>query len=375
MPRRPPPSTEDAGEEEEEEAVAVALTVAMRRRCIAASILLFSAQRDGRRSVSVRLHSLLRVPVASCDRLLSNSVGARRWHLWKDLMRVVEDPQNSSTVTLLHAIYCAFFYRRSHSFQHGRIVKGVLVLWLIGLGGSTLAAVLAGKPPGWVLNNNDLLLYASGYFIVCRTPVVFPVMNAMQPFTEAFFDILDVALRAIVLQRIQKEVQALAPSTSTIPQIALGTLSCTGGGIIYDYSFSHDLRFQYPGYDFTVVFLTNLFYAWNASSLNRRALINLVWNSVLLNPLRGLMSGSPLFGHTLSIAQSLIAEWARVLGVPITFKGKRGEDDLRLLCAALMMVGFWLRPGKWVRSRPAEEEEDVKNSTLASRQPEEFIVE
>ncbi|KAJ3015944.1 UNVERIFIED_CONTAM: hypothetical protein HDU68_012503 [Siphonaria sp. JEL0065] len=270
------------------------------------------------------------------------------WQLWKDLVSIAEAPQYATTLLLLHGIYVAFLFRLSHSYQPNRILRSLFCCLLIGLGGGSLAAILTGKPVGWLLNNDDLFLYSSGFFIVCGNPFVFPIMKALRPLAEGSLDLVDVILRAQVLTRFQTQLRTHSPSNTTIPQIILGIISITGGGLIYNWSFSPDLRFKYPGHDFTTVILVNIFYAWTVSPVNRKVIYTTLWNTLPMQRVRAMgYDGYLLKGY--SLAQDLLVEWCKVLGVPTTFKGKAGERDLRILCALLLLIGFFLRPGRWTR--------------------------
>ncbi|KAI9329750.1 hypothetical protein BDR26DRAFT_872153 [Obelidium mucronatum] len=133
-------------------------------------------------------------------------------------------------------------------------------------------------------------------------------MKGLRPITEGLFDLVDVVLRAQVLARVQTQLRTISPSTTTVPQIILGTISITGGGILYNWSFSPEMRFRYPGHDFTVVVLV-----------------------------------------TLCMAICLFAIWL--------LNGKSGERDLRILCAFLLLVGWT----SWMNRRAEDEQQQQEN--------------
>ncbi|KAJ3060772.1 hypothetical protein HDU98_003265 [Podochytrium sp. JEL0797] len=291
------------------------------------------------------------------------------WPIWKDLLTVLEAPEYATTLGLLHAIYVGFLFRSSHSYQPNRIIRSIFCCCLIGLGGGTLAAILTGKPVNWLLNNEDLLLYTTGYFLVNSNPYIYPLLKSIRPITEGLLDLVDAILRAQVLIKFQSHLRHLSPSTTTVPQILLGTLSVTGGGILYSWCFSPRHRFQYPGHDFSIVFLVNAFYAYTVSSTNRKALSTLLWSTFPMQRIQAMGYA----GHVTSGWKEAMAGFAqacKVVGIPTSFVGKKGEVELRMLCALLMLVGFLARPGGWGSVGGEKEAEGVHGAGVEESEDE-----
>ncbi|ORY36424.1 hypothetical protein BCR33DRAFT_476420 [Rhizoclosmatium globosum] len=165
--------------------------------------------------------------------------------------------------------------------------------------------------------------------------------------------ISDVILRAQCMAAFQTNLRLASPQTTTIPQIVLGTISITGGGILFSWCFNAQQRFQYPGHDFTVVVLTNIFYAFNAHPLNRKVLYETLWGTLPMQRLKALGYEKNVL-HAYRMAMAFVVDCVKPLGVPVTFKGKKGEMDLRILCAGVMLVGFLVRPGRftgWLKKK------------------------
>ncbi|KAJ3104767.1 hypothetical protein HK100_004003 [Physocladia obscura] len=174
-------------------------------------------------------------------------------------------------------------------------------------------------------------------------------MKAVRPMSEGFLDLVNAAFCAQTLIKFQALVVKCAPSgaTTTIPQIFIGTLSITGGGILYDWCFNSSIRFAFPGYEFAVAALVNAFYAYQSNPANRKFFFSLVWNSLPMKTIREFGFSENIFRFWKFFVETFV-QAAKLAGVPVVFRGKTGDADLKALCALLLIVGFWLRPGKWI---------------------------
>ncbi|KAJ3387345.1 hypothetical protein HDU80_000186 [Chytriomyces hyalinus] len=300
---------------------------------------------------------------------MTNQVKA--FAVWKDVYQVIAAPAHYETVLLLHAVLCAFAYRASPIYEHGRTAKGVFCCLLMALGGGTLASILMATPPSWLVNNVDLPIYTTGFFLVCRTPLLYPILRTTQPVALAMLDLIDVTLRAMALSAFQAQASKLPtptvlPSTpNTLGQILIGTISVTGGGIALFWLLHPPSRFTIPVHDTVVCLLANLLYAYNALHKNRVFISQCLWDSVPVRLVRSVDPGNDALILALFNAfMDWIRAWADVLGIPTTFKGRRGEADLRALCALFMLVGFLLRPGRWAF---AEKKENGKPEKVEKR--------
>ncbi|KAJ3090364.1 hypothetical protein HK102_003985 [Quaeritorhiza haematococci] len=171
--------------------------------------------------------------------------------------------RSSFTLLFLHALFVPFAFKKEANrdpkgvlatyFYGGPWLKGLIVNLLLAIGGGTIAAILQGRLVPWAANDITLPVYIGCYIALRHFPLdaIFRFMEALSPALFIFLDcFVDALSRAFAMATVLKKQRSL--SDSIIGELILGTLSVTGGGIVFQWVAVEP--FRWPSLDVWIVF-------------------------------------------------------------------------------------------------------------------------
>ncbi|KAI8854626.1 hypothetical protein BC829DRAFT_379301 [Chytridium lagenaria] len=265
---------------------------------------------------------------------------ALAWPVWKDGVNAL---RASWLMSFIHAVYIGYAYRKmapvSEQVGPRSFLRGLFSTLLIGMGGGTIAAIISGKPVGWLLYNDYLPTYILGYLLVNQDPTdaIYTLLNTLQPLTDLIFDLVDSIVRGFALAwSIDQFRNSDAPNaqTSFVGQFVIGVITITGGGITWKWLKGG--AFMYPGWDFSVIMGLAATYIFNTATKECREVMEGYVNTVMIP-----MSPQEMFvGYVREVVVPKLKMAGGVLGVPGVLSG----EDWRYLLSALLLAGFLMRP-------------------------------
>jgi hypothetical protein len=193
----------------------------------------------------------------------------------------------------------------------------------------------------WLVSNELIPLYTLGYLVACHDPTDFfySILRFFSPMTEYIFEFFDAIIRAYAMAGTLDYFQSLSPkhANAIIGQIIVGTISVTMGGILWKYTSGiPGAAFKYPGWDFSVVVaVTTLYVCVSRNGAGYQQL----W--AMFKPL--MVERSPqalIIEYVEKVALPRVLDLAGLMGVPETLT----LDDWKLVCTALLLVGFLVKP-------------------------------
>ncbi|KAI9090967.1 hypothetical protein DFS34DRAFT_653793 [Phlyctochytrium arcticum] len=179
-------------------------------------------------------------------------------HLYPLLHESVHALASSPWMYLLHSVSVAYTLRKTLGKTAGEpALRGVFRHCLVSLGGSSLAAILTARPIPILLSNTTLPLYILGHVLIWHLPLIYPFLSASSLLIDPLFLFLDGFVRAWALTanlngfRNHPSYGTHAQAT-LLGQVLLGIVSLTAGGLMWKWAGGMK-RFEYPGWDFTVI--------------------------------------------------------------------------------------------------------------------------
>ncbi|KAJ3332628.1 hypothetical protein HDU76_013583 [Blyttiomyces sp. JEL0837] len=295
------------------------------------------------------------------------------WPIWHDGVHALR--ANSLLLSFVHALYIAYSYRKNtpKALQTGKhaFTRGLIIHLVTALGGGTTAAIITGRPVPWLLSNDLLPIYILGYFTMTLFPMdlLFVISRSISPVSELTFDLVDAIIRAYsmastidhfkstngtVASYIKSTSSGLNPSTLIWPQLVVGVVSVTMGGIYWKWFLAGVVpgvvnesstavnsypAFQYPGWDFNVIIVSTFTYIYGTGGYKT---INAYWKEA-----KAFQGSSLMLAYLVHAVDFFWAEvypvvrrYATLLGVPV----KMASGDWKVLCSLIILVGFWIRP-------------------------------
>ncbi|KAI9230635.1 MAG: hypothetical protein DHS80DRAFT_28705 [Piptocephalis tieghemiana] len=174
----------------------------------------------------------------------------------------------------LHAMRIAFEFRRARLAAR----KSEPLPWLHGLGtcmvmamgGSSIASLVLGIPPPWILSNTTVPTYALVYSLLHHSPSDTPymLMETLSPILDPILIIADGCARALAQASAGADTARLIAPGSHIASLLCTTIAGCGGGIIADmldlrsnqWTFRVPSHFQSPSLDLRASAAVGLLY-------------------------------------------------------------------------------------------------------------------
>ncbi|KAJ3417647.1 hypothetical protein HDV05_000104 [Chytridiales sp. JEL 0842] len=275
------------------------------------------------------------------------------WPLWKDGVLAL---RGSFLLTFIHALYIAYIFRKlspaTFFERENSFIKGL--------------SILSGRTVSWLLINELIPIYTAGYLIICQDPtdLIFPTLRFFSPLTETTFDFFDAVIRAFALGGFLDAFKAMSVrhEKAYVGQVIAGVISISAGGIIWKWTSGvKGAAFKYPGWDFNVVILTTILYVFVSSNGGA-----VEWFQSTFKPV--MFERSPqwyLLRWVEVVGVPMVGGYAKMLGVP----EKLTRDDWKVVCAAVLLVGFYLRPRPVPAMKVSKKRERAGNGSGAASAP------
>ncbi|KAI8812949.1 hypothetical protein BJ742DRAFT_515381 [Cladochytrium replicatum] len=282
-------------------------------------------------------------------------------------------------VNLLHAIGNAWGYRQmveggkagahTNNPKELPIFRNAFSCLLLGLGGGTTAALLTGRAMSWLLRDPTLVpIYLLGYILVFFSPndVVYKALDEVPyfstPFYQGFFHhvidgvsrtgavsgVVDAWRRNVIsasreTRFVTQGMPFKNPRVPVLPQIFLGTIAATFGGMWFKWWFVE--AWASPSCSLWVVCASVAWYVWAVDPVG------------VLEPF--VQGGAKLIGAEEGVAQDFLTRLENALTQLAQRRGAKdavlaegqnpsamllGKSDIVIWTIVIMSTGFILKP-------------------------------
>lgn len=204
---------------------------------------------------------------------------------------------------------CQYHLRKAFLIEKQPFLQSFFSFILVALGGSFVAAVVTARPLPVLLNNSLLPIYTLGFLIVVYFPLTYTLLRSISFVWEPVFLVIDSVCRAWALSYgldafRNHGVYGQISRDAVVGQLIVGVLSVSAGGILYKWLLGIN-RFEWPGWDFSVIIMATTIYVSHSNGFFDAELHHL-------------------------------AAYGRALGLPNRLSG----GDVRVLLALAIAVGF-----------------------------------